>query len=65
MTEQSTLRACEHDDVLYVAAADLAATLLDIAQAAEEQPALSAPAVLREIARGLAARPDGRQEPGQ
>lgn len=63
MTEQSTLRAREHDGVLYVAAVDLAATLLDIAHAAEEQPALSAPVVLREIARSLAAHPDGRQEP--
>ena len=54
MTE-AVVRLVDHEDGMYVHAADVAALLLDCAQTVEQQPALTAAAVLRFIAYGLAA----------
>jgi hypothetical protein len=60
MTQEAALRVAAVDDVLHVAAADVAALLLDLAQTADQHPELTAASMLREVARGLAA-----YEPGE
>ncbi|WP_100501834.1 hypothetical protein [Geodermatophilus chilensis] len=55
------LRTVVYDGALYLAADDVAALLLDLAQTAEQHPELSTATVFREVARGLAAyEPGGR-----